>query len=234
MSEVTLLHEQLSRDEYWTGEERSNSDGLRGLPLIVEGVSGTFLKHLTSSSVMRSHRHAVRSGYSPEPIPNGQILPLLSRNDGLIRTVEDARTITPIDGMLKQDMAFVGEEESFDEIAEEILANKLYQGEIAKLTILDHEAERAVKISRTATYLTGSITGQILVGLTSEHINGSRDFETTAFMFPDKVGQTYRRGRTGGTLTKIVQADILIPGSVSRARAKKQRKLQSSLSPSLG
>jgi hypothetical protein len=236
MSELVPVHQQLLDDNYWLEIYKDDTSVLKGTPLIIEGVFGVLpvLKDLTASYVRGKVRQADRSGYIPEQITNGNRLPLLDRNNGLIRTVEDARTVTSIEKLSKTDLSYLEEVDAFDEIAEEIMTNKLYRGDSANLTLIEQERNRAIKISRTVSYLTGSVTGRILVGLTSEHLSGRKALDGTEFMYPDIVGGTYLRGKDASRQTKIIQADILIPGSVSRARAKRQRKMSLSLSPILG
>jgi hypothetical protein len=112
------------------------------------------------------------------------------------------------------------DEEYFDEIASEIMSNRLYAGEPASLTVSG--VEQAIHIVRKASYLTASRTGRVLEGTDSTHIGGNNDFETTDICHPVVVGETYASGKRGGDLFKVVKAEVLVPGSAGRSKAKKR------------
>ncbi len=225
----------IASDEYWADE----SLRMPPIPLssgLIDGFAGVhhFASH-GAAKVMRLYSHAQRKGFEAEAIPVGRELPILERGEGLLRVVEDMRHFPLSDSLLSKlwnRMKVDNEPDDFDKLAERMRVDKLYRDETARLTVLVEGGNLDARIWRIVSYLTGSKSGSQLDGIFSSELSQNPSNVLMTYTLPPiVVGETYVRNSKGTGLSKIVTAEIVIPGSGSRARAPKKSKIKISSRP---
>jgi len=224
MSDFERPHELIASDEYWAGTRNK----MPGVPIpsgVIDGFTGVHVfASYGAAKVMGLYRLARDGGHAKEKLEPGQELPLLERGAGLIRVVEDIRCYPAGSSPLSRLFSSM-DPETFDNLAERMLATSFYSGESAKMQ-LESDDERKMKIWRMVSYLTGSKSGAQLEGITSSDLRSQpSSIPMTYQMPPLVVGEIYSRGKRREYLSRVIGAEVLIPGSTRRARSPQKSKL---------
>ena len=218
------FHERIASPEYW-----ESPSSLPEVPIGAKVLDGFFGAHLLAThgavKVMELYRKARVSGHIAEAVPFGEELPLLERGEGLLRVVEDSINLGP---PRRRDFhLYKNGEETFERRAAQIQANRLYSGESARM-IVDYEDERQARIWRTVTYMTGSRSGHMFEGVMSDLLDRRpADILMLDQLPPIVVGEPYK-WNLGGDMSKVIAADILIPGGGKKKKLPKLAKVSPS------
>jgi hypothetical protein len=176
---------------------------------------------------MELYGRAASKGYVNNQIVPGDELPLLARGKGLLRIVEDTRLLGSTASHLMAGCMGAKEDapEEFERLAAELLAHKTYKGELARMTIPSND-EVPRRIWRNVVYMTGSKSGYQLEGISCDSLElEPRKHLVNEVIPPLIVGAAYFRNRNGNLTSKIVAADILIPGGLRRASPARRRRV---------
>ncbi len=221
-----MPHQQIASDEYW-GNERTSLPAVALKDGLIDGVSGVHVfASYGAAKAMRLYSTAKKSSHASEQIQSGQELPLLTRGEGLVRVVEDVREYpyseSLLSKLLKKDLL---DPDSFDGIAERMRQEKLYKGRTAWLRTAHETSEHEARIWRIVSYLTGSKSGAMLEGITSSELNMQPNQIPWTYLLPPLVvGEVYKRNRAATRISKVIAADIIIPGSTVREKSTKKSK----------
>jgi hypothetical protein len=209
-------HELLLGDEYWSNPRTMPKipasafvlDGLATINWVAE-FGGDHIDKLYGQ---------VTDGNIANPVYRGDPLPPMARGQGLLRVVEDVR-ISPMRQSALARLVRRGQTnhkpERFDDIAAEMLEDKLYAGESARMVAQIEDTDDMTGIRRRVYYLTGSLSGNQLEGVSSEllHVSGVANH----VLPPLRVNEAYQRNRSGSALSKIVAAHVLVAGGSRRS-----------------
>jgi len=224
MSEILPTHQRIVADEYW--------DRLSDVPKIpfesntIDGFSSVHMfAQLGASKVQELYRHALRNGHLTTPVNPGDELPIVERGQGLVRVVMDARQFPTSESLLskwwnksvKNDTP-----EHFDALAQQMQDEHLYSGESARITLTRDRDVRNARIWRAVYYLTGSKSGSQLEGISGNFLfTPPERIRFNSVVPPLVVGEAYRRNKAGTLASKVVAAEVLIPGGARRRVPKK-------------
>lgn len=222
MSTYSPPHELLASDEYW-GELSE----LPKVPLahhLIDGMTGSHnLASWGAVKVQGMYARIARNGHITTPIEPGDSLPLIERGEGLLRIVQDTRQAPMSDSKILQFIqrnVVDDEPEAFDTKAINMLSNRLYSGNCARMTFL----QDSMRIWRSVYYLTGSKSGSQLEGIESDKMfSPAREFAMNPIIPPLVVGESYKRNKAGSVAIKVVAAEVLLRGG-KKAKAPKKAK----------
>lgn len=226
MSANKSTYEQLASEEHW--------QDLLTMPRIplgaaaIDGFAGVHIfAGVGASRLMLLYETAQRKGFEPERVRFGSTLPLVEK-DGLIRVTQDMRKLPLSNGVLARGLRArkrVDSPQDFDDIAFEMANNILYKGESAA-SLVPIDDERNMKIWRTVTYMSGSPSGYMLHGLHCDDLRREPgDISILAQLPALEIGGVYPINKSGTLLRKIVDAQIILPGSAKRKEVRARPKL---------
>lgn len=216
MTEILPPHQLIASDSYWGAA--NDLPGIAVKDKYLDEISSVhFFSQSGVAKVQSLYRKAVVQ-HLPLAIEIGEELPLLERGEGLIRVVEDVRELyanSPKKRLSREKQLL----EHFDFLADKMIEESLYSGDIAR-TIVQQDDRRYARIFRIVSYLTGSKSGTQLEGIPSPFLLGpSNGFNLV--MPPVKVGESYRRNKAGTIVSKIALAELLVPVRAKRKEPKR-------------